>query len=41
MPQVYIGFDTRESSPKFAEAVMLGVKALGVDVKNFGEVTTP
>lgn len=41
MPMVYVGRDTRMSSPLLSNAVIAGIRALGVDYKDFGEVTTP
>jgi len=41
MPQVYLGRDTRDSSPMLAAAVMKGISALGVQYIDYGEVTTP
>lgn len=41
MPLVYVGWDTRMSSPHLANAVIAGIKALGVNYQDFGEVTTP
>lgn len=38
---VYVGRDTRLSSPGLAQAVINGIKSLDVNYQDFGEVTTP
>ena len=38
---MYLGRDTRPSSPRFAELFTKGVASIGGKVRDFGEVTTP
>jgi len=40
-PEVYVGCDTRESSPLLVAAVIKGIKAMRVPYTDFGVVTTP
>ena len=40
-PQVFVGRDTRASSPLLAAAVIRGIQCLKVPYVDFGEVTTP
>jgi phosphoacetylglucosamine mutase len=39
--QVFIGRDTRKSSPGFSKSLIDGIKCLTNDVTDFGEVSTP
>lgn len=38
---VFLGIDTRESSPSLRDAMIAGIKALNVRVHDFGFSTTP
>ena len=38
---VFLGYDTRPSSPGLAKIFIEAVQLSGCDLKNFGEVTTP
>eukprot|EP00478_Filoreta_tenera_P000175 GABV01000175.1.p1 GENE.GABV01000175.1~~GABV01000175.1.p1 ORF type:complete len:493 (-),score=114.96 GABV01000175.1:23-1501(-) len=40
-PSVYIGADTRPSSPQLAKLCVMGARALGANVRDFGQLTTP
>src|SRR5579872_6477564 len=40
-PRVVIGQDTRESSPRIADAVTAGLNSWGVEVQSAGVITTP
>ena len=39
--RVFIACDTRDSSPRLIDALTAGIEAIGIKVKNFGELTTP
>lgn len=39
--EVFVGYDTRESSVKLSQAVEAGITAINGKVRNFGLVTTP
>lgn len=41
VPLVYVGRDTRPSSNRLCEAVVIGVTAVGGQVKDLGVITTP
>eukprot|EP00958_Prasinococcus_capsulatus_P001751 scaffold154_cov373-Prasinococcus_capsulatus_cf.AAC.13 len=41
VPAVFVARDTRSSGPALRDAAVKGVEALGVDVKDFGILTTP
>lgn len=38
---VFVGYDTRPSSPDLVKLFIQAATLSGCDVKNFGEVTTP
>ncbi|HEY1223264.1 MAG TPA: phosphoglucosamine mutase, partial [Acidimicrobiales bacterium] len=38
---VYVGYDTRESSPQLASAVLTGLSDGGAQARNIGYFTTP
>ena len=40
-PHIYLGQDTRESSPVIADIVMKGLEALRVPYTDFGQIPTP
>jgi phosphoacetylglucosamine mutase len=41
MPLVFLGRDTRESSPLMSEQIIEGLEILGVRYKDYGQISTP